>query len=205
MLLWRQGGLRRLRLAWRSCELGKYTLRCDRRLPLRHWARAVTLGMRRLASVARPSRSGPEPCMRLLLVPSPVPGAASAGPYYAGPPGPARPIPGPGASTLLRGANLPCHFMMGAWSCARETLRQWPEVYDSCHTFLHVARVRKHTDIRELHAKHVQISHVRVFSDSRNVQKRATKSVPRATAWRPSWAARQSCQCPNALSASSAG
>ena len=30
--------------------------------------------------------------------------------------------------------------------------RQWPEVYDSCHTFLHVARVRKHTDMRELHA-----------------------------------------------------
>ena len=29
--------------------------------------------------------------------------------------------------------------------------RQWPEVYDSCHTFLHVARVRKHTDMRELH------------------------------------------------------
>ena len=26
------------------------------------------------------------------------------------------------------------------------TTRQWPEVYDSCHTFLHVARVRKHTD-----------------------------------------------------------
>ena len=28
----------------------------------------------------------------------------------------------------------------------------------------------------ELQAKHVQFSHVRVFSDSRNVQKRATKS-----------------------------
>ena len=69
--------------------------------------------------------------------------------------------------------------------------RQWPEVYDLCHTFLHIARVRKHTDMRELHAKHtdmrelhakrvqlkrVQFSHVRVFSDSRNVQKRATKS-----------------------------
>ena len=30
--------------------------------------------------------------------------------------------------------------------------------------------------VRELHAKRVQFSHVRVFSDSRNVQKRATKS-----------------------------
>ena len=39
---------------------------------------------------------------------------------------------------------------------------QWPEVYDLCHTFLHAFRV--------------QFSHVRVFSDSRNVQKRATKS-----------------------------
>ena len=27
-------------------------------------------------------------------------------------------------------------------------VRQWPEVYDSCRTFLHVARVRKHTDMR---------------------------------------------------------
>ena len=86
--------------------------------------------------------------------------------------------------------------------------RQWPEVYDSCHIFLHVARVRKHTDMREslactlreslacprfshvrVNLSHVrdsrmsvcfqfrvQFSHVRVFSDSRNVQKRATKS-----------------------------
>ena len=42
--------------------------------------------------------------------------------------------------------------------------RQWPEVYDLCHTFLHVARVRKHTAMRELHA-----------FDSRNVHKHATK------------------------------
>ena len=48
------------------------------------------------------------------------------------------------------------------------SLRQWPEVYDLCHTFLHIARVRKHTDMRELHAKCV-------FSDSRNVQKHVTK------------------------------
>ena len=31
--------------------------------------------------------------------------------------------------------------------------RQWPEVYDLCHTFLHVALVRKHTNMRESHAK----------------------------------------------------
>ena len=41
--------------------------------------------------------------------------------------------------------------------------RQWPEVYNLCHTFLHVA-------------KRVRFSHGRVFSDSRNVQKQATKS-----------------------------
>ena len=34
----------------------------------------------------------------------------------------------------------------------------WPEVYDLCHTFLHLALVRKHTDMRELHAKCVQWS-----------------------------------------------
>ena len=69
--------------------------------------------------------------------------------------------------------------------------RQWPEVYDLCHPFLHVALVRKHTAMRELHAKHtamrelhakhtvfkrVQFSYGSVFSDSCNVQKRATKS-----------------------------
>ena len=34
--------------------------------------------------------------------------------------------------------------------------RQWPEVYDLCHTFCtlrETQRVRKHTDMRELHAK----------------------------------------------------
>ena len=60
--------------------------------------------------------------------------------------------------------------------------RQWPEVYDFCHTFLHVARVQKHTDMRESHAKPLRESththtqreshafrgrflHVRVFFD----------------------------------------
>ena len=27
--------------------------------------------------------------------------------------------------------------------------RQWPEVYDLCHTFLHFARVTKHAPMRE--------------------------------------------------------
>ena len=38
-------------------------------------------------------------------------------------------------------------------------------------TFLHVVRVR------ELHAFRVQFSHVRVFSDSRNVQKSVTQII----------------------------
>ena len=66
--------------------------------------------------------------------------------------------------------------------------RQWPKVYDLCHTFLYVARVKTHTDMRESHAnacdsrmsvcvlKRVRFSHVRVCFDSPNVQKRATKS-----------------------------
>ena len=45
----------------------------------------------------------------------------------------------------------------------------------SCHAFLHFARVRKHMDMRESNAFRVQFSHVRLFSDSGNVQKRATK------------------------------
>ena len=44
--------------------------------------------------------------------------------------------------------------------------RQWPEVYDLCHSCLHVARVKQHA----------RFSHGRVLFDSRNVQKRATKS-----------------------------
>ena len=42
--------------------------------------------------------------------------------------------------------------------------RQWPQVYDLTH-FLHVARVRKHMDMRKLYAFRAQFSHVRVFSD----------------------------------------
>ena len=36
-------------------------------------------------------------------------------------------------------------------------IRQWPEVYDLCHTFLHVELVRKHTDMIELHAFCMQL------------------------------------------------
>ena len=38
--------------------------------------------------------------------------------------------------------------------------RQWPEVYDLCHTFLNVVLVRKNTDMLELHRKRVQFLHV---------------------------------------------
>ena len=31
-------------------------------------------------------------------------------------------------------------------------IRQWPEVYDLCHTFLHVARVKKPRAMLESHA-----------------------------------------------------
>ena len=64
-------------------------------------------------------------------------------------------------------------------------IRQCSKVYDLCHTFLHVELVRKHTAMRESHAfpamreshaKRVLFSHCRVFSDSLNLQKRATKS-----------------------------
>ena len=52
-----------------------------------------------------------------------------------------------------------------------------PKVCDLlCHTFLHVAQVRKHTDMQESHVFCVLFSHVHMFSDLHNVQKGATKS-----------------------------
>ena len=39
--------------------------------------------------------------------------------------------------------------------------KQWPEVYDLCHTFLHVALARKHTDMQEMHAFHMQEMHAK--------------------------------------------
>ena len=53
-------------------------------------------------------------------------------------------------------------------------VRQWPEVYDLCHTFLHVARVRTHTDMRELHVSETCLSqkthrHARITRISRAI------------------------------------
>ena len=48
--------------------------------------------------------------------------------------------------------------------------RQWPEVYDLCHTFLHVARVRKHTDMQELHAKQKTHRHARIARETHACQ-----------------------------------
>ena len=36
-----------------------------------------------------------------------------------------------------------------------KSIRQWPEVYDSCHTFLHIVQVRKHKDMQESHVFHM--------------------------------------------------
>ena len=35
--------------------------------------------------------------------------------------------------------------------------RQWPQVNDLCHTFSHVARVKKYTNMQEMHAKHTDM------------------------------------------------
>ena len=67
-------------------------------------------------------------------------------------------------------------------------LRQWPEVSDFVARFCTLResentrtcenRTRFHARIaRETHAKRVRFSHVRVFSDSRNVQKSVTQIV----------------------------
>ena len=48
---------------------------------------------------------------------------------------------------------LPCAGLPGQAAGAFKKVvgsRQWPKVYDLCHTFLHVARVRKHMDMQEL-------------------------------------------------------
>ena len=67
--------------------------------------------------------------------------------------------------------------------------RQWPEVYDSWHTFLHVARVRKHTDMRELHAFCVQFScnsRMSVYFLTRTTCKNVRQNlILRATAYFP--------------------
>ena len=70
----------------------------------------------------------------------------------------------PTARSSSRGASLP----RDRGQCVRTQI---------CRTFLHVVRVRKHTAMRESHAKRVQFSHVRVFSDLRNVQKSVTRII----------------------------
>ena len=63
--------------------------------------------------------------------------------------------------------------------------RQWPEVSDFVALFCTLrvnARVKKHTDMLEshafeAHAFRVRFSHVRVFFDSRNVQKSVTRII----------------------------
>ena len=52
-------------------------------------------------------------------------------------------------------AALASVFLSASYMSVR-VARQWPEVYDSCHTFLDVARVKQHTAMRESHAKRVQ-------------------------------------------------
>ena len=64
------------------------------------------------------------------------------------------------------------------------TIRQWPGPWGIylCHTFCTLSYLKKsrsfenRTLMLELHAKGVRFSHGRVFFDSHNVQKRATKS-----------------------------
>ena len=58
--------------------------------------------------------------------------------------------------------DVGCCLLCSCFSCCVMSgmkIRQWPKVYDSCHTFLHVALVRKHTNMRELHVFRVQFSH----------------------------------------------
>ena len=64
--------------------------------------------------------------------------------------------------------------------------RQWPEAYDSCHTFLHVARVKTHTDIRESHVFRNSRMSVWFFTRAmcKNVPLRQNL-IPRATAYLP--------------------
>ena len=66
-------------------------------------------------------------------------------------------------------------FPWGPLACFMQA-RQWPEVYDLCYTFLHVARVKKPAAMRESLAVGLRVSHGRRFFDSRNMQKRAKKS-----------------------------
>ena len=69
---------------------------------------------------------------------------------------------------------------MALQTCAKDTnilrSRQWPEVYDLCHTFLHVALVKKPTAMRESHV---------IARDSRMQKRKNVRQnlIPRATAY----------------------
>ena len=77
--------------------------------------------------------------------------------------------------------------------------RQWPEVYDLCHTFLHVARVKnpricenrtrfkKNTDMREWHAFRVRFFHVRVYLTRTTGKNVLQDRIPWATAYWSTW------------------
>ena len=56
---------------------------------------------------------------------------------------------------------------------------QWPEVYDLCHTFLHVELVKKHMAMRESH-----VFHMAVFFFTRSTCKNVQQNlIPLATAY----------------------
>ena len=68
-------------------------------------------------------------------------------------------------------------------SCAAFN-RQFPEVYGFCHTFLHVAQVKKHTDMREWHVRVWACdSRISVYFLTRATCKNVRQNlIPRATA-----------------------
>ena len=45
-------------------------------------------------------------------------------------------------------------FQIYFWSIPLS--RQWPKVYDLCHTFLHIVQVKQHTAMQESHPKRVR-------------------------------------------------
>ena len=69
-----------------------------------------------------------------------------------------------------------------------EFTRQWPEVYDLCHTFLHVVQVTKPTAMWESHARITRDSSMVVelltHTTCRNVRKNL---IPCATAQSSQW------------------
>ena len=77
---------------------------------------------------------------------------------------------------LWLSAGFSCLFCIWTHICfapAGLLSRQWPEVYQLCHTFLHVARVRKHTAVWESHAKH---GHARIAREARAIMRIAREA-----------------------------